>query len=61
MSFEQLNLSCGLLSTFYSLPRVLIMAFAFEKLVVYQKVNTFSDEVCILHCMFSTLDESSVS
>ena len=38
--------SCGLLSTFSSLSGGALMAFAFEKLLVYQKAIDFSDAVC---------------
>ena len=41
---------CGLLSTFSSLKRFerpYPMAFAFEKLVVYQKAVDFADQVCL--------------
>ena len=49
------SLSCGLLSTFYSLAvavgcraKGVAMAFAFEKLLVYQKAVAFADAVCSL-------------
>ena len=41
---------CGLLSTFSSLKRSdwpLSMAFAFEKLIVYQKSVDFADQICL--------------
>ena len=41
---------CGLLSTFYSQKRFdwpLPMAFAFEKLIVYQKSVDFADQICL--------------
>ena len=40
---------CGLLSTFYSQKRSdwpLSMAFAFEKVIVYQKSVDFADQIC---------------
>ncbi len=44
----QVQFSCGLLSTFSSQKGYQDMAFAFEKLVVYQKAVEFADAVCTL-------------
>ena len=46
-----LDLSCGLLSTFYS-QRDCTMAFAFEKLIVYQKSVDFADRITELTGQF---------
>ena len=42
------SLSCGLLSPVNSRFRGSLMAFAFEKLHVYQKAITFADTICTL-------------